>query len=168
MADEGNITVVVFWLLRSGTASQPSVKSSSGSTTLDSAALACVAKLRFAPATTIGTGDAFDSWQQVAFRWADRGPADETRTTAVTASAGPASQDDSDGHAHNVTVHVCADEAGRLKQDPTIVHSSGVASVDQAALKIASSASAYYHPQMGSNGAPVSGCAQLAIKFDAK
>jgi TonB family protein len=168
MADEGTMAVVVFWLLRSGTASQPSVKSSSGSTALDSAALACVARLRFAPATTIGTGDAVDSWQQVAFRWADRGPADETRTSAVSAPAGPGSQDDPHGQANSVTVRVCADETGKLRQDPTIVHSSGVASLDQAAMKIAASGSAYYRPQTASNGPAVSGCAQLAIKFDAK
>jgi TonB family protein len=163
MSDEGTAAVVVFWLSRSGVASQITVKSS-GSQTLDSAAVGCVSKLRFAPATTLGTGDAVDSWQQVAFRWADQGRTDETHTPG----AAPKGQDDSNGRANGVTVHVCADETGKLKGDPTIVHSSGVASVDQAAVKIASSGSAYYRPDTSSNGPPVSGCAQLTIKFDAK
>ena len=164
IADEGTMAVVVFWLSRGGVPSQISVKSPSGSPTLDSAAVGCVSKLRFAPATTLGTGDAVDSWQQVAFRWADQGRTDETHA----AGAAPRSQDDSRAQANSVTVHVCADETGKLKQDPTIVHSSGVPSVDQAALKIAASGSAYYRPDTLPNGTPASGCAQLSIKFDAK
>jgi len=82
--------------------------------------------------------------------------------------AANAKHDDSSGQANSVTVHVCVDETGRLVQDPTIVHSSGVASLDQAAVKIAASGSAYYRPDASSNGPPVSGCAQLAIKFNAK
>ena len=77
-----------------------------------------------------------------------------------------AKQDDSHGQANIVTVHVCVDEAGKLEQDPTIVHSSGIASLDQAAVRIATSGSAYYRPDTSPNGPPVSGCAQLAIKFD--
>src|SRR5580704_284735 len=102
MSDEGTVAVVVFWLSRSGVASQITVKSS-GSQTLDSAAVACVSKLRFAPATTLGTGDAVDSWQQVAFRWADQARTDETRTPG----AAPKSRDDSSGRASSVTVRVC-------------------------------------------------------------
>lgn len=168
MADEGTIAVVIFWLSSSGIAAQISVKSSSGSKALDSAAVDCVSKLRFAPATRLGTGDPVDSWRQVAFRWADQGPRDETRTSAVEAAAAAKSQGDSNGQASSVTVHVCADETGKLTQDPTIVHSSGVASLDQAALKIAASGSAYYRPDTSSSGQRVSGCAQLAIKFDTK
>jgi TonB family protein len=78
-----------------------------------------------------------------------------------------ARQDDSRGQGNSVTVHVCVDEAGRLKQDPTIVHSSGMASLDQAAVRIAASGAANYRPANSSNGPPVSGCAQLAIKFEA-
>jgi TonB family protein len=186
IADEGTIAVVVFWLPRSGTPSQISIKSASGSNTLDSAAISCVARLRFAPATTLGDGNPIDSWQQIAFRWADQGNADETRAmTSQNPSSGPsrasgpvagaaaqmgasAGQDDSGGQANSVIVRVCADETGRLKQEPTIVHSSGVASLDQAAVKIAATGSAYYRPDTSPNGPPVSGCAQLAIKFDTK
>src|SRR5579859_3258492 len=71
IADEGTIAVVVFWLPRSGTPSQISIKSSSGSNALDSAAISCVSRLRFAPATTLGNGDPIDSWQQIALRWAN-------------------------------------------------------------------------------------------------
>ena len=176
IADEGSIAVVVFWLPRSGTPSQISIKSSSGSNALDSAAISCVARLRFAPATTIGYGDPIDSWQQVGLRWANQGNADETRATASQnpSSGAPAQiaanarQETSAGHADSVTVHVCVDETGRLEQDPTIVHSSGIASLDQAAVRIAASGSAYYRPDTSSNEPPVSGCAQLAIKFDTK
>jgi TonB family protein len=186
IADEGTIAVVVFWLPRSGTPSQISIKSSSGSNALDSAAISCVSRLRFAAATTLGDGDPIDSWQQIAFRWASQGNADETRAMtsqnplsgasrasepiagAPAQIAANARQDNSGGQANIVTVHVCVDETGRLKQDPTIVHSSGMASLDQAAVRIAASGSAYYRPDTSSNGPPVSGCAQLAIKFDMK
>jgi TonB family protein len=77
-------------------------------------------------------------------------------------------QDDPRGQDNNVTVHVCVDEAGKLLQDPTIVHSSGIAALDQAAVRIAASGSAYYRPDTSRNGPPASGCAQLAIKFDVK
>ena len=186
IADEGTIAVVFFWLPSDGIPSQIFIKSSSGSNALDSAAISCVSKLRFAAATRPGDGERIDSWQQIALRWANQGNADETRAMtsqnpssgasrasepiagAPAQIAGNAGQDDSAGHANSVTVHVCADETGRLKQDPTIVHSSGMASLDQAAVRIAASGSAYYRPDISSNGSPVSGCAQLAIMFEMK
>jgi TonB family protein len=171
------MTVVVFWLPRSGVQSQISIKSSSGSSALDAAAVSCVSRLRFAPATRIGDGEPIDSWQQIAFRWANNGSADATRATASQSPRGSgapaqvaadARRDTLDDHANSVTVHVCVDENGRLKQDPTIVRSSGRASLDQAALSIAASGSAYYRPGSSSNAAPGSGCAQLSIDFDTK
>src|SRR5580700_4638730 len=45
IADEGTIAVVIFWLPRTGTPTQISLRSSSGSNALDAAALGCVAKL---------------------------------------------------------------------------------------------------------------------------
>src|SRR5215469_5929703 len=75
IADEGTLAVVVFWVPRSGIPSQISVKSSSGSTALDSAAVSCVSKLRFAPTTRLGDGEPVDSWQQIALRWAATGQA---------------------------------------------------------------------------------------------
>jgi TonB family protein len=179
IADEGTIAVVFFWLPRSGTPSQIFLKSSSGSNALDSAALGCVAKLRFAPGTRLGDGEAIDSWRQIAFRWAEtpamtQNPVVGTSRTseAITAPPAPtaadARHDNSGGLANSVTVHVCVDDAGKLTQDPTIMRSSGNASLDQAAVKIAASGSAYYRPDTSSSGQHVSGCAQLAIKFEAK
>jgi TonB family protein len=186
IADEQAMAVVVFWLPRSGIPSKIFIKSPSGSDALDSAAIGCVSRLRFAPATRLGDGDQIDSWQQVAFRWANQANADETRATTAESPLSVASQaakplagapaqtaadaraDGSGGQANSVTVHVCVDETGRLVQEPTIVHSSGKASLDQAAVKIAASGSAYYRPDIMSNGQAQSGCAQLAIRFDTK
>ena len=172
IADEGTIAVVVFWVPRSGTPTQVSIKSSSGSNALDSAAISCVSRLRFAPATTIGVGDPIDSWQQIALRWANPGNAAPT-AGAPASIAAAARQETSSGQAigaqaNSVTVHVCVDATGRLEQEPTIVQSSGMVSLDQAAVRIAASGSAYYRPDTSANGSPVSGCAQLAISFDAK
>jgi len=166
ITDAGTMAVVVFWLPSSGIPSHISVRSSSGSNALDSATISCVSRLRFAAATTLGSGDPIDSWQQIALGWANR--ASEPIAGAPAEIPAKAKQDDSRGHANNVTVHVCVDEAGKLEQDPTIVHSSGIASLDQAALRIAASGAAYYRPDTSPNGPPASGCAQLAIKFDTK
>ena len=164
ITDAGTMAVVVFWLPSSGIPSHISIKSSSGSNALDSATISCVSRLRFAAATTLGNGDPVDSWQQIAFSWASR--ASEPIVGAPAETTVNAKQDDSRGQANIVTVHVCVDEAGKLERDPTIVHSSGIASLDQAAVRIATSGSAYYRPDTSPNGPPVSGCAQLAIKFD--
>ncbi len=166
IADAGTMAVVVFWLPTSGNPSHMSIRSSSGSNALDSATLSCVSRLRFAAATTLGNGDPIDSWQQIALSWASR--ASESIAAAPAKMTADAKQDDSRGQANNVTVHVCVDEAGKLEQDPTIVHSSGIASLDQAAVRIAASGSAYYRPDTSPNGPPASGCAQLEIKFDMK
>jgi TonB family protein len=184
--DEGTAAVIVFWLPKSGIQSQISIKSSSGSSALDSAAISCVSKLRFATATRVGDGEPIDSWQQIAFRWTNQGNANETRTissqnssSGVSRSSEPiagapaqtatnARRDESAGHANSVTVHVCVDETGKLEREPTIVHSSGMTSLDQAAVRIAASGSAYYRPEASSNGPPMSGCVQLAIKFEQK
>ena len=163
IADDGTAAVVVFWLPGSGIASQISIKSSSGSSALDSAAMSCVAKLRFAPATRLGDGESIDSWQQFALRWAREGNTYESRAPTVGASQTP--EPATGAQADSVTVHVCADETGKLKQEPTIVRSSGKESLDQAALHIAAAGSAYYRPEAASSG---SGCAQLVIRFEAK
>ena len=172
IADEGTLTVVVFWVPRSGIPSQISIKSSSGSDALDTAAVNCVSKLRFAPATRLGDGEPIDSWQQIAWRWADRGSPASGRSTEPTLAPkgipGEGKQNDSHAQANMVTVHVCVDEKGKLKQDPTVVHSSGNAALDEAAVKIAASGSAYYRPGAPSDGAPLSGCAQLAVKFESQ
>jgi len=164
IVDTGTMAVAVFWLPSSGIPSRISIKSSSGSTTLDSATISCVSKLRFAAATKLGSGDPIDTWQQFGLSWAN--PASEPIAGAPAALAVAAKPDDSSARSNDVTVHVCVDEAGKLKQEPTIVHSSGIASLDQAALRIAVSGSAYYRPDTSPNRPPASGCAQLQIKFD--
>ncbi len=165
MTDAGTMAVVVFWLPSSGVPSHIAIKSSSGSNALDSATISCVSRLRFAAATTLGDGNSIDSWQQIAFSWAGRA----SETNASPPAQIPAStKDDSGGRANNVTVHVCVDEAGKLERDPTVVHSSGMASLDEAAVRIAASGAAYYRPDTSPNGPHASGCAQLAIKFDMK
>lgn len=175
ISDEGTLAVVVFWLPSSGIPAQISIRTSSGSSALDSAAMSCAAKLRFAAATRVGDGEAIDSWQQVGFRWV------ETRASTSGASQpsepvpnspppviSDAKRSDSGAQPNSVTVHVCTDETGKLKQEPTIVHSSGKASVDQAAVHIAASGSPYYRPDNSPSGPPVSGCAQLTIRFETR
>jgi TonB family protein len=65
-----------------------------------------------------------------------------------------------------VEVRVCADETGRLTQDPTVVHSSGNPGLDQAAVRIAKSGAGNYRPASTVNGKPASGCARLSIRFE--
>jgi len=164
ITDAGTRVVVVFWLPSSGIPSHLSVQSSSGSNALDAAAIACVSRLRFAAATTLGNGDPIDSWQQIALSLASRSA--EPIAAAPPEKTVSAQPEGSGGQSASVTVHVCVDEAGKLRQDPAIVHSSGVASLDQAAVRIAASGSAYYRPDTAPHGPPWSGCAELSIKFD--
>jgi TonB family protein len=164
ITDAGTRAVVVFWLPSSGIPSHISIKSSSGSNTLDAATLSCVSRLRFAAATTLGSGDPIDSWQQIALSWASRASEPIAGAPAMTADV----KQDDDGQSNDVTVHVCVDEAGKIQQAPTIVHSSGIAALDQAAVRIAASGSAYYRPDTSPQGPPTSGCAQLAIRFEMK
>ena len=162
LADEGTIAVVVFMVGRSGIPSQVSIKSTSGSAGLDAAAVGCVLKLRFAPATRLGDGEPFDAWQQIAWRWADRGNQDGRQNSTI--SVGSPKQ----AGAGEVTVHVCVDDEGKLKQNPIVVHSSGDTRLDEAAIKIAASGPQYYRPETTVDGRTVSGCAQLAIRFETK
>jgi TonB family protein len=182
---EDGAAVVVFLVGVSGVPSRASVRSSSGSEALDTAAMNCVSKLRFQPATRAGDGVAVDSWQEIAWRWATQ--REQHRDPQGTAS--PASpQDDQNSIAPiaakendpgarressppketKVELHVCSDVAGKLVQDPTIIRSSGDPGLDEAAVAIAKSGSGYYRPAITLGGKPVSGCAQLAIKFEIK
>jgi TonB family protein len=164
--------LVVLVVGPSGVPSQPSIKSSSGSDSLDAAALSCVMKLRFLPAVRAGEGSAMESWQEIAWKWgrehfAQAGTAPAAATAAVAVSAGAAApaptapQSAADG----AEVRVCADEAGKLTQDPVLIRSSGNPGLDEAALRIARSGAPYYRP---AGAASVTGCAQLAIMFETK
>ena len=66
---EPSAALVVLVVGPSGVPSQPSIKASSGSDSLDAAALSCVAKLRFLPAVRAGEGSAMASWQEIAWKW---------------------------------------------------------------------------------------------------
>jgi TonB family protein len=168
IADAGTKAVVVFWVPARGEQSRISLKTSSGLEDLDSAAVACVSKLRFAPATTLGDGDSVDSWQQIALSWADPVKTYESTHSATTPAVklpANARPDKSGGEGNSVTVHVCVDDKGKIAQEPVIVHSSGVPALDQAAVKIAAAGSAYYRPQSPSTAPPTSGCVRMAIEF---
>lgn len=181
-ADDGPIAEVVFFVSAYGVPSQPSIKTSSGSESLDAAALSCVMKLRFQAATRAGDGVAVDSWQQMGWRWVShpQRPVDAAPTTtgaSASASASapapplvvaPASDlsanpPGTSSRDHRAEVRVCADHAGKLAQDPTILRSSGDPGFDEAALRIAKAGSGYYRPAT-IDGKTVSGCMQLTIQ----
>jgi TonB family protein len=184
--EDAAVAVVVFLVGPTGVPSRPAIRSSSGSPPLDTAAVSCVLKLRFRPATSLGEGAPVSSWQQAAWRWA-RVPSQRT-ADATTASAAPptpptppappvantvpasavaaASHEPpaSPSGVGTVEVRVCVDAKGRLAQNPAVIQSSGDAKFDDAALRVARSGSGHYRPATGSDGKPTSGCEQLAIR----
>jgi TonB family protein len=169
---EPSAALVVLVVGPSGVPSQPSLKSSSGSETLDAAALSCVMKLRFLPAVRAGEGSAMASWQEIAWKWgrghfAQNAPPGGAATAAATVPVAGTVAAPSAGHPGpgGAEVRVCADDSGQLTQDPAITRSSGDAALDAAALRIARAGAPYYRPV---GAAAVSGCAQLAIKFETK
>jgi len=168
---EDGAALVVFRVGVSGVPSRASIKSSSGSEALDTAAMNCVLKLRFQPATRAGDGVSVDSWQEIAWRWATQ--REQHRDPQGTASRAAGKENDAGMRPESsppkeakVELHVCSDVAGKLAQDPTVIRSSGDPGLDEAAVAIAKSGSGYYRPATTSGGKPVSGCAQLAIKFE--
>jgi TonB family protein len=180
VAEDGTASVVVFLVARSGIPSRVSIKSSSGSEALDAAAMNCVSKLRFDPATRLGDGEPVESWQEIAWKWASQDNHGDPHSTATRTPALQAAPDftASNGALHgnsnggsqdrSVAVRVCADDTGKLLQDPTILRSSGNPGFDEAAVKIARSGSPYYRPGTNSGKTPVSGCAQLIIEFESQ
>jgi TonB family protein len=175
-AREPSAALVVLVVGPSGVPSQPSIKSSSGSESLDATAISCVMKLRFLPAVRAGEGSAMASWQEIAWKWgrghvAQSSAAAGTATATATATAGAptavAAPVSAGSHAGSsgAEVRVCADETGKLTQDPVITRSSGDAGLDEAAVRIARSGAPYYRP---AGATSVTGCAQLAIKFETK
>jgi protein TonB len=64
-------------------------------------------------------------------------------------------------------VSVCVDDKGRLTAAPTLVQSSGSASIDGGALKLAKAGSGHYRPTT-EDGRPVSSCYGYRIRFDFK
>jgi TonB family protein len=179
--EDSGAALVVLVVGPSGVPSQPSILSSSGSETLDAAALSCVMKLRFLPAVRAGEGSSMASWQEIAWKWgrghsAQSAPAASpspaaagtaaTATTAIAATTvAPAVSSGAPPGPGGAEVRVCADQTGRLTEDPVITRSSGDPALDAAAVRIARSGAPYYRPA-GRN--PVTGCAQLAIKFETR
>jgi periplasmic protein TonB len=66
-----------------------------------------------------------------------------------------------------VALRVCVDDKGRLTADPTLVQSSGSASLDEGGLKLAKAGSGHYRPTT-ENGLPVSSCYAYRIRFEFK
>lgn len=171
-AEEATAAVVDFLVGPSGVPSRAVIATSSGDQTLDTAAVGCVLKLRFQPAIRAGDGNPVDSWQQIAWKWprAQRHEPPATAQASVSQAApdsvagpqGPRTR----GQGTSVAVHVCADETGKLAQDPTITRSSGDPRLDEAAVKIARSGAGYYRPATTLEAQPVSGCVQLEISFE--
>ena len=94
-ADPGDadvaVAVVVFMVGPTGVPSQPTIRASSGSQALDAAAVSCVLKLKFRPATSLGEGTAVSSWQQAAWRWAKTPPERPAEPAATAATPAPPS-----------------------------------------------------------------------------
>jgi TonB family protein len=189
-ADPGEeaIAVVVFRVGVTGLPSDASISSSSHSAALDAAAMSCVMKLRFQPATRPGDGEAVASWQQLALRWlrpsahaAESGSMSAPGSTpaagstsaapvampALTPAPAPAGLPP---HAQppdaRVDVRVCVDGEGKLAQRPTVVRSSGDAQFDAAALRVAQSASGSYRAVTGADAATGSDCVPLTLSLE--
>jgi TonB family protein len=182
VADDENTVVVVFRVSTSGAPSRASVRSSSASAELDQAALSCVMKLRYAPVTQLGDATAIASWQQLGFQWAKpaqhgavaassapaAGTAVAATAVAVTGAAAPGPASTGKTPDGSVRVQLCADETGRLTQEPAIIGSSGDPQIDAAALKVARAGSGSYRPATQLQGRPLSGCAELDLRFQTR
>jgi TonB family protein len=166
-ADDGPAAVVVFFVSDFGAPSQVSIQTSSGTPALDEAAVKCVQKLKFQPRTRLGDGAPVGSWQKIGWRW-QRAAAGAPLTATAAPAAVVAAAAGSAAAPGATELRVCADDAGHLTQAPTIVRSSGDASLDAAAVKIARAGSGNYRPAPGAGGKPASGCATLSIRFESQ
>ncbi|MGO9802751.1 MAG: TonB family protein [Steroidobacteraceae bacterium] len=143
--------LVVLLVGPTGVPSRASIKSSSGSQSLDAAALSCVQQLRFLPAVHAGDGNAIDSWQEIAWKWGRFHT--ETAAPAPAATAATAAT-----AARPAEARVCLDASGRLAQAPVITRSSGDAGLDAAALNAARSAASGSYAR--------GGCLRFAVTPD--
>jgi TonB family protein len=183
-AEEGAVAVVRLKVGPTGVPSQPSIASSSGSAGFDSAAIACVSKLRFLPATRYGEGTAVESWQQFALKWsgvvrvpqaagceaagASQGIESAQAAAVVTEpSEGSGGKRDQPGPTMaRSAVCVCVDETGKIAQAPVLVNSSGLPGFDKAALEL--SAAAHYRPPLSTSGQPAAGCFRFKVGIEVK
>jgi len=152
--DDRDVAVVTFLVGPSGVPSHPSLVAPSGSQQLDAAAMSCLPKLRFQPATRLGDGTAVESWQQTRWKWA---PAE--RPTGASAAAQSAS---SAAPVLAAEVQICVDVNGKLTGKPRLTRASGDTQFDAAAVEVAKSGSGLYRAA-GADGKPAAGCLQLAI-----
>ena len=219
VSPKGYGAVIDFFVSAGGMPSKAFISTSSHSDSLDAAALACVQKLRFQPASRMGDGVPTESWQRIALKSEDPPPqygaaaqpasnAAAPAPAAVTSSAGslaaapaaaapavasaaaplaattaaavaapaalaagqppaPASPatpgQQPTGHA--VETRACADGNGRV-QEPSVVQSSGNPQLDQAAVNIARSGSAYLRQAAEGDGKAAPRCVHMAVKFE--
>lgn len=147
VSDEGDAVVVVFLVNPYGAPSQAHVRAPSTVPGLDAAALSCVLKIRFQPATRPGDAQPLESWQQLSLRYAAPAlvAAAPAATAAPAAAAGLAIPAGRSGGSTS-SVHVCTDAAGQLTQAPQVTHSSGDAALDAAAVQVARSGPATTAP----------------------
>jgi hypothetical protein len=87
-----------------------------------------------------------------------------TAAAAATQAPAAAHASASQSAARPVEVRACSDASGR-SQEPTVVQSSGNPQLDQAAVNIARSGSAYLRQAAESGGK--AGCLQIAVKVEA-
>ena len=66
-----------------------------------------------------------------------------------------------------VTVRTCVDDKGRLIATPTLAQTSGSASLDEGALRLAKAGSGHYRATT-EDGRPVNSCYEFRIRFDFK
>ena len=175
VSDEGEVVAVVFLVNASGAPSQARVRAPSQVPGLDVAAVGCVMKIRFQPATRPGDAQPVDSWQQLSLRYAApahgaAAPAATATPAAGVAAAGTAVAAGAvTGAASSAgatsSVRVCTGAAGQLTQDPKVTRSSGDPALDAAAVRVARAGAGNYRP---ASGAALSGCAQLSITFEAR
>jgi len=134
-SQDRSAALVLFIVGPTGVPARASVRSSSGSPSLDQAALDCVARLRYLPAVHAGDGNPMDSWQEIAWKWG------RFHGEAAPAAAAPAAiPAAAAGGTASAEARVCLDARGALAQPPAITHSSGDAGMDAAALDAARAA----------------------------
>jgi len=179
--DDTPVAGVTFLVGASGVPSRPSVTAPSGSEELDAAAVSCVLRLRFQPATRVGDGMAMESWQQMGWKWAPAARPSVASTAPPSAAAAPlphgsggpapgvaAAVSDSSAPAglapgadRGAELQVCVDESGKLVAAPKLTRSSGNAQFDSAAIEVARAGSGSYRASM--DGRATGGCVRVTI-----
>ena len=183
-AEEGAVAVVKLKVGATGVPSQPSITSSSGSGGFDAAAVGCVLKLHFLPATRYGDGTAVESWQQFALKWTGavkvpqaarceapgategKGSAQAAAVVIEPSESSGAQRDQPGPTMARSGVCVCVDETGKISQPPVLTNSSGVPGFDKAALEL--SAAAHYRPPLATSGQAAAGCFRFKVGIEVK